>query len=255
MRSVRRCCMLSGVMTLMLMLCCAGEAMAGDGEKTPPPAEDDDEEDVDDLVSQINYNTITSLAALKEILGHDSRTSSEDVSWFQHYFLHHVTRLPSRSQYPGRRLSECPEEDETAATDTGEGVDKASKPDDDNDSSSETSSSTTSSSSSDDEDEDQESKAESKEETSPASSAPPTPKRNPSLTPDTPPLSPRTLSRGTSPHLDKRFFDSSLIEMKSQASSSSTIDNDSTEEVWIRRVDPDTVRRKRVSFSHFLSIY
>lgn len=221
--------------------------MAGNGEKTPSPAEDDDEEDVDDLVNQINYNTITSLAALKEILGHDSRTSSEDVSWFQHYFLHHVTRLPSRSQYPGRRLSECPEEDETA-TDPGE----ASKPDDDNDSSSETSSSTTSSS---DEDEDEESKAESKEETSPASSAPPTPKRNPSLTPDTPPLSPRTLSRGTSPHLDKRFFDSSLIEMKSQASSSSTIDNDSTEEVWIRRVDPDTVRRKRVSFPHLLLLY
>lgn len=229
--------------------------MAGEGEKTPPAAEDDDEEeDVDDLVNQINYNTITSLAALKEILGHDSRTSSEDVSWFQHYFLHHVTRLPSRSQYPGRRLSECPEEDESVvSTDTGEAAAAAaaSKPDvdDDQDSSTDTSSSTTTTSSSTDDDE------ESKAETSPVSSAPPTPKRNPSLTPDTPPLSPRTLSRGTSPHLDKRFFDSSLIEMKSQASSSSTIDNDSTEEVWIRRVDPDTVRRKRVSQICFISFF
>lgn len=40
-----------------------------------------------------------------------------------------------------------------------------------------------------------------------------------------------------SPHLDKRFFDSSLVEMKSQASSSSTLDYDSTEEIWIRRID------------------
>lgn len=76
------------------------------------PKEENDDDDVEDLVSAINYNTITSMAALKEILGNDSRTSSEDVSWFQHYFLRHVNRLPSRSQYPGRRLSECKEEDE-----------------------------------------------------------------------------------------------------------------------------------------------
>ena len=50
-----------------------------------------------------------------------------------------------------------------------------------------------------------------------------------------------------SPHLDKRFFDSSLIEMKSQASSSSTIDNDSTEEIWIRRVDFIQERKRQVS--------
>ena len=52
-----------------------------------------------------------------------------------------------------------------------------------------------------------------------------------------------------SPHLDKRFFDSSLIEMKSQASSSSTIDYDSTEEVWIKRSDllADTAARRKVS--------
>lgn len=216
-----------------LMVCCdvAGHEMSGDGERTPPAStEDDEDEDDFDLVSQINYNTITSLAALKEILGHDSRTSTEDVSWFQHYFLHHVNRLPSRSQYPGRRLSECPEEDETAAN---------------KDESSSSSSSTTSATSSDSEEESkEESKAESKEEVSPAGSASATPKRNPSLTPDTPPLSPR---RGTSPHLDKRFFDSSMIEMKSQASSSSTIDNDSAEEIWVRRIDPDLSRRKRVS--------
>ncbi|XP_035739670.1 uncharacterized protein LOC118449331 isoform X5 [Vespa mandarinia] len=48
-----------------------------------------------------------------------------------------------------------------------------------------------------------------------------------------------------SPHLDKRFFDSSLIEMKSQASSSSTLDYDSTEEVWVRRVDFIQERKRK----------
>lgn len=193
--------------------------MAGEGERAPTADTEDDEDDDFDLVSQINYNTITSLAALKEILGHDSRTSSEDVSWFQHYFLHHVNRLPSRSQYPGRRLSECPEEDETAAN----------KED-----------SSSSNNSSDTEDSKE---ADSKEDGSSAGSAPATPKRNPSLTPDTPPASPR---RNTSPHLDKKFFDSSMIEMKSQASSTSTLDNDSAEEVWVRRVEADS-RKRRVS--------
>ncbi|KAG8250331.1 5'-AMP-activated protein kinase subunit gamma-2 [Homalodisca vitripennis] len=223
----------------------------GEGEKTPPPADEDEEDDdFDDLRDQINYNTITSLAALKEILGHDSRTSSDDVSWFQHYFLHHVNRLPSRSQYPGRRLSECPEEDESAAAaeSATSATETAATAAEDDSSSSETSSSSSTSSDDEEEEEEEESKAESKEskaESSPTSSAPPTPKRNPSLTPDTPPLSPRTLSRGTSPHFDKRFFDSSIIEMKSQASSTSTLDNDSTEEIWVRRIDADTARRKR----------
>lgn len=81
------------------------------------PKEEDDDDDVEDLVSAINYNTITSMTALKEIFGHDSGNSSEDVSWFQHCFLRHVNRLPSRNQYPGRRLSECKEEDEGADND------------------------------------------------------------------------------------------------------------------------------------------
>lgn len=82
--------------------------------KNDTKEEEDDDDDVEDLVSAINYNTITSMSALKEILGNDSNNSSEDVSWFQHYFLRHVNRLPSRSQYAGRRLSECKEEDEGA---------------------------------------------------------------------------------------------------------------------------------------------
>lgn len=46
-------------------------------------------------------------------------------------------------------------------------------------------------------------------------------------------------------HMDKVFFDSSLVEMKSQASSSSTIDTiGSAEEVWVKRIErrPKQVR-------------
>ncbi|KAK5646018.1 hypothetical protein RI129_004482 [Pyrocoelia pectoralis] len=38
-----------------------------------------------------------------------------------------------------------------------------------------------------------------------------------------------------SPHYDSKFFDSSLIEMKSQTSSTSTLDYGSTEDIWVRR--------------------
>ena len=77
-----------------------------------------DESDIeDDLVSAINYNTITSLAALKDMLQSSGEDSEGVDSFFHHYFLSHVNRLPSRNQthspYPwGRRLSECREEDE-----------------------------------------------------------------------------------------------------------------------------------------------
>ncbi|KAL6430654.1 hypothetical protein ACFW04_006916 [Cataglyphis niger] len=58
-----------------------------------------------------------------------------------------------------------------------------------------------------------------------------------------------------SPHLDKRFFDSSLIEMKSQASSTSTLDYDSTEEVWIRRVDFVQERKRRSHGSSSVDVH
>lgn len=77
----------------------------------------DDSDIEDDLVSAINYNTITSLAALKDMLQSSGEDSDGVDSFFHHYFLSHVNRLPSRNQthspYPwGRRLSECREEDE-----------------------------------------------------------------------------------------------------------------------------------------------
>ncbi|XP_022123639.2 uncharacterized protein LOC110999056 isoform X1 [Pieris rapae] len=74
--------------------------------------------DSEDLVNAINYNTITSLAALKDIIQGDSNDTPETDSFFQHYFMNHCNNLSSRtsnSPFPyteRRRLSQCREEDE-----------------------------------------------------------------------------------------------------------------------------------------------
>lgn len=59
-------------------------------------------------------------------------------------------------------------------------------------------------------------------------------------TKSTPPISP------PSHHRDKHFFDVNLVEMKSQASSTSTLDYDSMDEVWIKRYDAETSKRRAV---------
>ncbi|KAJ2954476.1 hypothetical protein O0L34_g2755 [Tuta absoluta] len=76
--------------------------------------------DSEDLVNAINYNTITSLAALKDIIQGDNDNTPETDSFFQHYFMNHCNILSSRntssnSPFPfseRRRLSQCAEEDE-----------------------------------------------------------------------------------------------------------------------------------------------
>lgn len=74
--------------------------------------------DSEDLVTAINYNTITSLAALKDIIQGDNNDTPETDSFFQHYFMNHCNSLSSRnsnSPFPfaeRRRLSQCREEDE-----------------------------------------------------------------------------------------------------------------------------------------------
>lgn len=76
--------------------------------------------DSEDLVNAINYNTITSLAALKDIIQGDGSDTPETDSFFQHYFMNHCNNLSSRnpsasSPFPfaeRRRLSQCREEDE-----------------------------------------------------------------------------------------------------------------------------------------------
>ncbi|XP_076181984.1 SNF4/AMP-activated protein kinase gamma subunit isoform X2 [Ptiloglossa arizonensis] len=274
----------------------------------------DDSDIEDDLISAINYNTITSLAALKDMLQSSGEDSDGVDSFFHHYFLSHVNRLPSRNQthspYPwGRRLSECKEEDEYE-TEEGKNTDASSVPDvtetkkdavkieepeEKNDSVSSKASSPSASEKSSSEKIDQKSNATSSisepkttvPSTVTTTTAPTTPTTTttaPTTTSSSrfttctvtsptsttkPPLRRRhttgpgmtfpatdpptystsmTFSRTSplpSPHLDKRFFDSSLIEMKSQASSSSTLDYDSTEEVWVRRVDFVQERKRK----------
>lgn len=76
--------------------------------------------DSEDLVNAINYNTITSLAALKDIIQGDNNDTPETDSFFQHYFMNHCNNLSSRNIPPNspfpyterRRLSQCREEDE-----------------------------------------------------------------------------------------------------------------------------------------------
>ncbi|EZA59445.1 hypothetical protein X777_00288 [Ooceraea biroi] len=246
----------------------------------------DDSDIEDDLVSAINYNTITSLAALKDMLQSSGEDSDGVDSFFHHYFLSHVNRLPSRNQthspYPwGRRLSECREEDEyeTEEGKNTDGPNTEAKKDDATKTQSEKADSVSSktskaSSPSSSENSSSEKIDEKSLPTSSVSEAkPPSPFTTSTVTSPTsttkPPLRRRhttgpgmtfpatdppsystsmTFSRTSplpSPHLDKRFFDSSLIEMKSQASSTSTLDYDSTEEVWVRRMDFLQERKRR----------
>ncbi|XP_026807173.1 5'-AMP-activated protein kinase subunit gamma isoform X1 [Rhopalosiphum maidis] len=169
----------------------AGKQSNNTGQDDEGEEEDDE---VGDLVSAINYNTInyntiSSMAVLKEILG--AQDSPEDADWFQHYFLRHVNRLPSRShQFVGRRLSECKEEDEHIENNL-----KSPVTDDQLNSTNISAKST-------------------------------------------PPISP------PSHHRDKHFFDVNLVEMKSQASSTSTLDYDSMDDVWIKRYDAETSKRR-----------
>ncbi|KAL4717662.1 hypothetical protein ACJJTC_000811 [Scirpophaga incertulas] len=92
-------------------------------ETTTTP-EDDREScsstDSEDLVNAMNYNTITSLAALKDIIQGDGGDTPETDSFFQHYFMNHFNNLSSRNSNTNppysfserRRLSQCREEDE-----------------------------------------------------------------------------------------------------------------------------------------------
>lgn len=225
---------------------------------------DDDSDIENDLVSIVNYNTISTLSALKDSLHSDDGTGN----FFHRYFPHHSS-LPSRIAAGNRRLSQCREEDEDEEKkDMKEPVPSSS-----NISTISGSDKSLSESSSG-------SKAsvidtvtgpthkfvitkakqpldrEKKEEKQPSEAAkkfaathhreyrqsntvnfPPTDTKRPSV---------YNVFRSPiqSPHYDHRFFDSSLIEMKSQTSSSSTIDYGSTEDIWVRRTPADL---KRVS--------
>lgn len=226
---------------------------------------DDDSDIESDLVSIGNYNTISSVSALKEML-----QSSEDPSgnFFQRYFQHHSSSLPSRMAAGNRRLSQCREEDEDEERkDMKEPVPSSSNMSTISGSDKSLSESSSGSKASvidtvtgpthkfvitkakqplekEKKDEKQPSAvakkfAESHREYRQSNTVnfPPTDTKRPSV---------YNVFRSPiqSPHYDQRFFDSSLIEMKSQTSSSSTIDYGSTEDIWVRRTPADL---KRVS--------
>lgn len=235
------------------------------GQKNGEGASSDDSDIEGDLVSAINYNTISSLAALKDMLQLTSE-EAECGTFFQHYFLNHVNALPSRNlPFPfveRRRLSECREEDEDEEKGRDNSATIPSVPEgsvrgDGSISGSEKSLSETSSTSS---------RNIVTEHAGPThkflvskTQIPPAMRRrqyHPNNTVHFPATDPRKphvhtifnrVSPLPSPHLDKRFFDSSLIEMKSLASSSSTVDNDSSEDIWVRRPEPGS---KNVSNFH-----
>lgn len=239
-------------------------------QKNGEGASSDDSDIEGDLVSAINYNTITSLAALKDML----QLSSEEAqcgTFFQHYFLNHVNALPSRNlstPFPfkdRRRLSECLEEDEEEDKKDG-GVrvsedDKSESKSAVSISGSEKSLSETSSTSSSRNAVTEHAGPTHKFLVSKTQLPPPLRRRHyqPANTVNFPATEPRKPSVYSifnrtspllSPHFDKRFFDSSLIEMRSQASSSSTIDNDSAEDIWIMR--PDLSSKNVSTFNTFL---
>lgn len=228
-----------------------------------------DESDIEEnLVSTINYNTITSLTALKDML-HINGEDTDCGTFFQHYFLNHVNALPSRhlvSPFPfveKRRLSECLEEDE----DDEEKREIENDNENENVSNSASDKSLSESSSSTQtiqeltgtthkfvvtKAKDSKTDADSKDLKTVIKPLVPSAfrKRNyhPSNTVHFPATDPRKpslysiFSRTSplqSPHFDKRFFDSSLIEMRSQASSTSTLDQDSIEDIWIKRPEKE----------------
>lgn len=172
--------------------------------------EDDDDEVA---ASARNYNTISSLAALEDLV-----ESTKDEAWFHHYFLRHLERLPKQQQPlrtileqpQRRRLSQCREEEDPNG-DIVEDEESAALATADSISSPRSSSSRGSSLN-----------------TTPYSTVTST-----ASAPAYPSLPPAWLT--SPPHVDKRFFDRSLVEIKSHHESNTTLDE--KEEIWLKRTD------------------
>jgi hypothetical protein len=206
-----------------------------------------DESDIepDELVSTINHNTESSMAALKDMTG-DEREFDSSL-FLRRYFQNHSNSLPSRVTVAARRLSQCREEDE----DEEKKDLKEQVPSNSNMSTISGSDKSLS-----------ESSSGSKTSVIDTVSGPThkfvvTKTKQPSeaakifasrqqyrqantvhaIPPHTDYKRPSLYNIfKTSPHYDTRFFDSSLIEMKNQTSSSSTIDcSGSAEDIWVKR--------------------
>lgn len=218
-------------------------------------ASDDDSDIESDLVSTINYNTISSLAALKDAIQAENE-SDNCGTFFQRYFQNHSSSLPSRNAITYRRLSQCREEDEdeekkdlkdpvpsSSNISTISGSDKSLS---ESSSGSKTSVIDTVSGPT------HKFTITKTKQPSEAAKNFANRKYHPANTVNFPPTDTKKPSVYSifksplvSPHYDQKFFDSSLIEMKSQTSSSSTIDYGSAEDIWVKRPGTDL---KRVSY-------
>lgn len=224
---------------------------------------DDDSDIESDLISAVNYNTVPSVSVFKGMI------QPEDAggNFFHRYFQHHSSSLPSRIAAGNRRLSQCREEDEEEEKkDMKDPVPSSSNISIISGSDKSLSESSSGSKASVIDTvtgpthkfvitkAKQPLEKEKREEKQPSEAAkkfaafreyrqsntvnfPPTDIKRPSV---------YNVFKSPiqSPHYDHRFFDSSLIEMKSQTSSSSTIDYGSTEDIWVKRTPADL---KRVS--------
>jgi hypothetical protein len=226
-----------------------------------------DESDIepDELVSTINHNTESSMAALKDMTG-DEREFDSSL-FLRRYFQNHSNSLPSRVTVAARRLSQCREEDE----DEEKKDLKEQVPSNSNMSTISGSDKSLS-----------ESSSGSKTSVIDTVSGPThkfvvTKTKQPSeaakifasrqqyrqantvhaIPPHTDYKRPSLYNIfKTSPHYDTRFFDSSLIEMKNQTSSSSTIDcSGSAEDIWVKRSPTESQKVSRTVFHGNLLVF
>lgn len=251
-------------------------AKATNGEGSVTSCSDDSDIEPD-LVSTINHNAEFSLATLKEAAYVED---DGNFSFFQRYFSNHSNSLPSRlAVMNSRRLSQCREEDEdeekkdlvpsNMSTISGSDMSLSESSSGSKTSVIDTVSGPThtfvivKTKTSE--------VKEPTEESVPPGKDPTPPKQLseaakifasrkqykqsntvhgiPGYEPKRPPVSLLFRSPLQSPHYDSKFFDSSLIEMKSQTSSSSTVDiSTSIEDIWVKRAD---THEKKVS--NFLS--
>lgn len=233
------------------------------GSASVSSTSDDDSDIESDLVSIVNYNTIPSVSALKDVL----QAEESGGNFFQRYFQHHSSSLPSRIAAGNRRLSQCREEDEEEEKkDMKEPVPSSSNISTISGSDKSLSESSSGSKASVIDtvtgpthkfvitkakhplDKEKNSERQPSEVAKKFAAMREYRQSNTVNFPPTDTKRPLVYnvfkSPIQSPHYDHRFFDSSLIEMKSQTSSSSTIDYDSTEDIWVRRTPADL---KRVS--------
>ncbi|XP_022908430.1 uncharacterized protein [Onthophagus taurus] len=242
-------------------------------ESSSAEASSDDSDIEADLVQNIKYNTISTMAALKDMLRASGEDLDENGSFMQCYFQKHSNTLPSRTSMPFRRLSQCREEDEEEVKTAAAQSDLATISGSDKSLSESSSGSKTSvidtvsgpthkfvitktkqvdddgkkkkdddKKKKDDDkkkkDNDDKKKKSTKQPSEAAKKMAADPKYRQANTvhfPTTDPRKPKIQGLfNRPPHYDSKFFDSSLIEMKSQTSSTSTLD--CNEDIWVRRL-------------------